>query len=748
MAKNLPREISSLIHHVALNEQGWWDKTIQRLIISSLYSAEGKQLTIISIEEFLSKQLKVFVDSDKLNKQIEKLCTTKTILRVNKDEVKLTEAEIQKVTEDLRKFDEIEEKTKNSFNEIINRECNEEEKKVITWDSFNSDLLIPILCEFGAKTYELITGKGLPLDGNVKFKKYLSQFPIERHIIIRNAIIDFLNPNNTDVRNLILRKLNAFFFLEAANLPAEAVEKISNATKKQPTFKVFIDTNFLFSILGLHENPSNEAAQALIETILKVSNKVKFKFYISPLTIDETRKVILNEEQRLKNLRPTQLISKVAIDYISNGFSKKYFEECLKANKSIKAEDYFSPYLDSMVTVLRSKGVEIYNDNKFEGYTTNQKVIDDIVEQQEWEKKKLPTYLQKSYEKLKHDFVLWHFVNDLRPAYVETADQAEYFVVTIDFRFINFDSQKRRKNRRMQVPICIHPTNLIQILQLWVPRDAEFEAAVLSNLRFPFLFTEFDADAEYTTIRIIDQISRYENIDDLPEDTLRSVLFNKALRAKIEQPEYKNKESIIIKEAIIEENIKVRELAELNAKRITELNKDLKDKDKEIENISNALKAELQNKQGFQSSNLELQKRIENLEKERKLEKKLNDEKIKWHKDKEFFILKSWDEYPKRKALFYYFLLSVIIVIGAMISLYIVLKTNEILRLILPIVTLIGGTIGLSFFNREKIIQSFKYNFRTEKFRKRKMKEFEDEYIKSVKEPDLNSLENDVQEVQ
>ncbi len=167
----------------------------------------------------------------------------------------------------------------------------------------------------------------------------------------------------------------------------------------------------------------------------------------------------------------------------------------------------------------------------------------------------------------------------------------------------------------------------------------------------------------------------------------------------------------------------------------------MKDKDKEIENISNALKAELQNKQGFQSSNLELQKRIENLEKERKLEKKLNDEKIKWHKDKEFFILKSWDEYPKRKALFYYFLLSVIIVIGAMISLYIVLKTNEILRLILPIVTLIGGTIGLSFFNREKIIQSFKYNFRTEKFRKRKMKEFEDEYIKSVKEPDLNSLE-------
>ena len=81
------------------------------------------------------------------------------------------------------------------------------------------------------------------------------------------------------------------------------------------------------------------------------------------------------------------------------------------------------------------------------------------------------------------------------------------------------------------------------------------------------MFTEFDSDAEYTTIRIIEQLSRYENVDDLAEDTVRSVLFNQALRQRMDMPEFKNNEGYLIKEAIIEENVKANEIAQLAIKK-------------------------------------------------------------------------------------------------------------------------------------------------------------------------------------
>jgi len=739
MERTLPKEITSLIHHITLNEQGWWDKTIQRLIISALGSVETKQLTTEEILSYIRANYDTHIDDDRVNKELDKLCSSKAILRAENGVFILSETELNNFKNDIAKFEESEENVKNQFVEQIKKECNHDEQQKITWDTFNNELLIPILYEFGAKTYELITGKGIKLESNHRFKKFLSKFPVERHVIIKDAIIEFLNPQNPDVRGLILRKLNAYFFLEAIKLPSNTIDKISTASKKQITFKVFVDTNFLFSFLGLHENPSNEAAKSLLDIISKVANKVKIKLYISPLTIDETKKVIINEERKLKNLRPTQLLANVAIDHISNGFAKKYFEECSKNGKSIKAEDYFEPYLNNLVKVLRDKGVEVYNDRKFETYTTDQRVIDDILDQQKFEEETFRTrpHLQKSYEKLAHDFVLWHFVNDLRPTYVESADEAGAFVATVDFRFINYDTAKRRK-KRLRVPICVHPTNLIQILQLWIPRDESYDIAILSNLRFPFLFTEFDADTELTTIRIIEQLSRYENIDDLKEETVTSILFNQALRQKLKSTEDRSKDSVTVKDAIIEE-IKIhKQLVDDKSKQVEFLDEKVKEKEslmlaKEQENA----KLATENSQK-EVTNSELIKRIEKLETEKTLEKKFHTDKEEWAKNKELYVLKKWDELPKRKWYFLVFVLFVIIVLGTLFMLYRHLHFESYFSLLSSVVLLLG-TIVLYIFCRNKISISFHYNFTTERFRKKKMEEFEKEFTKEEAEPQMKN---------
>jgi hypothetical protein len=739
MAKVLPKEIASLIHHITLNEQGWWDKTIQRLIVSALGSVDNKQLTTDEILKFVKSNYDTHITIDKINTQLEKLCSTKSILKISKDVFVLSETELKNFNDDIAKFEDLEAKVKQHFLAIILKDCNADEQEKITWESFNNELLIPILFEFGAKTYELITGQGIKIESNHRFRKFLSKFPSERHVIIKDAIIAFLNPKDSLVRGLILRKLNAYFFLEAIKLPNKAIERIALASKKQVTFKVFVDTNFLFSILGLHENPSNDAAKSLLETINRVSNKVKIKLYITPLTIDETKKVIINEERKLKNLRPTQILSNVAINHISNGFAKKYFEECNKSQKSIKASDYFEPYLNNLVKVLRDKGVEIYNDNKFDDYTKDQRVIDDIIDQQKAEEEafKNKPHLQKSYEKLEHDFVLWHFVNDLRPSYVESADEAGTFVTTVDFRFINFDIHKRRK-KRLRVPICIHPTNLIQILQLWIPRDENFDAAILSNLRFPFLFTEFDADTELTTIRIIEQLSRYENIDDLKEETVASILFNQALRQKISSTEDKSRDNLLVKDAIIEE-IKIhKKLIDDKAKQVEQLDEKVKEKENQVKEKEDLVSSLSSEKSKTEQSNSELLERVDKLENEKKLEAQYFTDKESWSNKKELHLLKKWDELPKKKWYLPVFALCVLVVVGILLTLYHFCHLATYFSFTVSLCTLIFGTILLSFFNRDRLSLSFMYNFRTEKFRKAKIKEFEDDFLAKNPQPKRN----------
>ncbi len=137
MKKNLPKEIASLIHHITLNEQGWWDKTIQRLIISALGSVENKKLTIEKIAKYVKENYDTHIDNDKINRQIDKLCSSKAILKVDLDTFLLSESELNSFNSDISKYEETELKVQIEFLEIIKKDCNQEEQNIITWELGN-----------------------------------------------------------------------------------------------------------------------------------------------------------------------------------------------------------------------------------------------------------------------------------------------------------------------------------------------------------------------------------------------------------------------------------------------------------------------------------------------------------------------------------------------------------------------------------------------------------------------------------
>src|SRR5207249_4288525 len=140
------------------------------------------------------------------------------------------------------------------------------------WEEFNQHLLTPLIQEMGAKLYEAVSGGQILGADHARFSDFLRRYPGDVQLAVRTTVGKFLDPTNATVRAYIFRQLNTYFLLEAGNLSEQTLNKLSAATEKRPVFHVFCDTNFFFSVLGLHENPSNEASKSLLELMKKIGS--------------------------------------------------------------------------------------------------------------------------------------------------------------------------------------------------------------------------------------------------------------------------------------------------------------------------------------------------------------------------------------------------------------------------------------------------------------------------------------------
>jgi len=549
----LPREVVSLIHHIELNKAGWWNRGVQKLILSVVWLSDGT-LAETELGPQLRSVFHVNVDPTKVAEQVKGLVSNGTLVRLADGKLKITELVSRELEQGIQEAEQIETRTRAKFIDLMGRCCpllNPADE----WKPFNEELLLPLVREVGARTYELVSGSALNIEATTRFPKFLGRYPGEQRQGLRTAILSFLDPKDSDVRSYVLRHLNAYFVVEAGNLEAQTIESLAGLTERPPSFKIFVDTNFLFSFLELHENPSNEAAKSLVELTRQLSKKVSCKFYVSPLTMDETKRVIRSSSDLLQGLPVPPNLAEAALEVNLTGVAQKFFEFSKKMARPVQAADYFRPYLSDLIPILRGKGVELFNE-PMDSYGTNQEIVDEIVSQLDYERRRFPDKC-KTYEQLRHDIILWHVVRIKRPARLESPLEATFWIVTVDYRFLGYDSFKR-KHSENQIPVCLHPSALIQMLQFWIPRTPEFEEAVLGSFRWPFLFQDFDPDAERVTSRILGVLARFEDVSRFPTEVITSVLVNEALRQQMAATKDVQTEIELVKTALVEENERVR----------------------------------------------------------------------------------------------------------------------------------------------------------------------------------------------
>ncbi|MHA1988546.1 MAG: hypothetical protein ACW98D_18090 [Promethearchaeota archaeon] len=189
-------------------------------------------------------------------------------------------------------------------------------------------------------------------------------------------------------------------------------EKISEVNKKFKTCEIYLDSNFLFSVMDLHYRQVNEPAKELF-AILK---KFDFKLKIFSNTVDEICHVLNGFKQNINKYS-----SEVRVDSIYNTLKRKGWTE-FKVKK----------FIANIEDKLEEMGIEIewildFNINSFE--PSDPRLREEI-------KGYKPEQLHKSRN---HDLFVVERIKELRGRPRRKIEESKVLFLTSDFRLSRFN---------------------------------------------------------------------------------------------------------------------------------------------------------------------------------------------------------------------------------------------------------------------------------------------------------------------
>ena len=544
----LSPDLASLIHHVELSRAGWRDEAFKTLLLSIIHR-HGDALSLDALCELVNQAIPAAVSRPQIERFLSILVSEQWLLNLPNGRFRLSERAQAQCASRAENDESLTATIRQRFYDIFTVPV---EAGSLDWSYFHSNFLTPLVLDLGARTYELVTGDETDVHDVPTYRRFVSTLRADHQSEVFTGLAKFLDPSSRSVRQYMLRLLNNAFLARAIALPEDAMKALLDRTRRPLRVRVFVDTNFLFSLLGLHENPADDVVHALYDVLEQMPGRINVEFFVLPFTVDEAQRTLEYYAGKLSEFYMSREVAKV-INSASSKFGSillTYARKAYKEGKRVSPKDYLSPYVSDFIGVARSRGIELFN-AEVEHLATDDDVVADVLEHKEHQKKR-PEQRQKSYDTVLHDMKLWHFVKRQRPSRVDSPLDAGSWIATIDYGLLRFDASK--KSRR-EPPVCIHPASLLQLFQLWVPSSDLLTGALMESLR-PMLPRTFDYEAENTSIRIAKVLSRFES-GDLSEDLVSRILLGDAVRERIGSATGLTEEIEIIKSEVAKDNKKL-----------------------------------------------------------------------------------------------------------------------------------------------------------------------------------------------
>jgi hypothetical protein len=307
---------------------------------------------------------------------------------------------------------------------------------------------------------------------------------------------DYATKEDLDFIDEIGQKTLAFASLGLS--PEQAKEDLDS---ELIDWTLYLDTNFLFSVLDLHSNVENEACKELLKLVILNKDIIKIKFRYSELTLKELRHKKTDFASLDESLTNSAIRAILKSDELDD-FARKYYCELLK-----NRDETIHPtkIIDLAEITLPKEGIEISRNQK-QTESLNQEYIDiRIVEYQryineinevrsDFSKKNHTNFRQyyRSDSQITHDIVLREIILSSRRLFkkdeIKTFNEVKYFGLTIDDLLIKFDGRQNISSGIYKYPTFFKPSyllnKLVKLLPIKTPNYKKAFIKAVSSIGF------------------------------------------------------------------------------------------------------------------------------------------------------------------------------------------------------------------------------------------------------------------------
>ncbi len=361
------------------------------------------------------------------------------------------------------------------------------------------------------------------------------RFSPEYQVQARSAISQFMaNTGYSADRTRYIAQLadGAFNYFSLATAPDIADEFRKNLSP----LTIFLDTNFLFGILGISVGPQVSVSNELVTAINKYNFPFSLKFH------ERTQRELISSIDGYRNRINAQKLSAslgraaLTSPYLS-GVEHKFYEQYV--NEGIDSDSFFRRF---------SHVEELLHIHKITPFTsTKNRLKERAALFHSYQNFLLFKEKNKQYELIDHDATVLDEVRQLRSTSISSLN-ANALLVTCDYQLYLYDWEYSKKGSSM--PCVVLPNLLWQLLRPFVPADQDFDRSFAETFAIPE-FRIVGSGASEACSKALSILNSYK---DFPEETASRLLSNDVFIERLRETKDDNEFRQVVESAVIEEN--------------------------------------------------------------------------------------------------------------------------------------------------------------------------------------------------
>jgi hypothetical protein len=561
IAKGFSSVFEQMCNFMAVAKTGKPNETVEGLIqLCFVLKPEENFSTIASFAEQIEQLLGLEIPEHQIQVALETMTNKGIVSRPAGTNIVLDVKLKQQINERIDKSQKLEEYVKESWLESIAQKYQERPIEKM-WPALQG-YLSRAFRRHGMQTAYLLDPS---IDTPEEYTESLSQllmeviedkFEIKERPYAKIAISAFLAEIAMDPERsqYIAQLADAAFNFYSLEVSPELTEKLQTNLNEMV---LFLDTNFLFGILGLHNNSQVEVSHELIRVI--TAHKLPFRLRYHEATMREMQNTISYYSGILRGKRWSQGLSKVAATITDlSGLEMKYHAQ--NAIQRIDIDEFLRPY-QHIDVFLKEKGIDIYrsSEDRLKERTDLHHEYKEFLENHGRD--------DKAYATINHDATVLDAVRQRRSDLPSTLDAGALFV-SCDYLLNLFDHETTRRYSRMAC--VVFPNNFWQILRPFIPSDHDFEKSFAQTFALPE-FRAIGSKGSHACSKMLSILASYK---DVPEETAFKMLSNDSLLDKLKTTANDKQFIGYVEAAFVEENKNLMEEKAAIAKQLEKEKKD------------------------------------------------------------------------------------------------------------------------------------------------------------------------------